>query len=88
LVMVFELEAERSTRNQLGKRVTARQRDEPGGHCLSEIKTPLPEVTPDRRPILIAARQLCPQLPLFGLGWRFRRQNLALGAFGWENVSA
>ena len=28
-----------------------------------------------------------PAAPFFGLGWRFRGQNLALGAFGPENVS-
>ena len=39
-------------------------RDEPVGRRLSEIRTPLPEVKPDRRPILIAGSPLCPQLHL------------------------
>ena len=59
--VVFELETERSTRSQLGKRVTTRHpvtRDEPRDHRLSEIRTPLPEVKPDRRPILMLARHL------------------------------
>jgi hypothetical protein len=70
--VVFELETERSTRStRNASRPHAVTRDGLGGHRLSEIRTSLPEVKPDRRLILMLARHLYPQAPIFGLAGAF-----------------
>jgi hypothetical protein len=73
--VVFELEAERSTRNRLGKRVTnpgTVTRDDPLSRRLSEPRT-RSEVLAVGRTSSVPHRQSIAATPLFALGAAFSR---------------